>query len=231
MVISSRRRRRIFTKRVSKRTCHYWPGWNRDEGNYVQFFGKDAPSKENYIAKVRKQFGDQAPDSLKLYPASTDEQMKQSADRLNSADFIAFGTWKWIELQRKTGDAAVYRYEFDRELPVDPASPLANRAYHSTEIEYVFGTLDSKKLAFHPEDYKLSDLAGSNWTNFAQNGNPNGAGLPQWRQHNQQDQFQVMHLSATSQGKTDDQRDQYLALDKVAQPLLQSSRVGPEGKK
>jgi hypothetical protein len=39
-----------------------------------------------------------------------------------------------------------------------------------------------------------------------------------------------MHLSATSQGKTDDQRDQYLALDKVAQPLLQSSRVGPEGK-
>jgi carboxylesterase type B len=104
-------------------------GWNRDEGSYQQFFEKEAPTKENYVSKVSEQFGDQAPEILKLFPLNTDEQVKQSAGRLSTADFIAFGTWRWIEMQNKTGDAAEYRYQFDQALPVDPGSPEVNMAY------------------------------------------------------------------------------------------------------
>ena len=91
-------------------------------------------------------------------------------------------------MQAKSGDAAVYRYEFDQAPPLAPpaagalASTDSPRAYHSAEIEFVFGMLDSKKLPWRPADYELSEQMGSYWTNFAKTGNPNGAGLPQWPQ-------------------------------------------------
>jgi para-nitrobenzyl esterase len=87
-------------------------------------------------------------------------------------------------------------------------------AYHSAEIEFVFSALDSKKLQWRPEDYKLSEQIGSYWTNFAKTGNPNGEGLPQWPEY-KPNEFQVMHLSAASQAKPDEQREAYLAIEKA----------------
>ncbi len=195
-------------------------GWNRDEGNYKTFFGKTEPTKENYVALVHEKYGDQAEEILKLLPAENDEQMKHSADVLGSLQFIGFGTWKWLELQSKLAKVPIYRYEFDRELPVDPASELANRAYHSAEIEYVFGALESKKLNFAQEDFKLSELMGTYWTNFAKTGDPNGPGLPQWPQYKASSDFEVMHLAATSAVKPDSQRKLYETVDKAVQANL-----------
>jgi para-nitrobenzyl esterase len=39
-------------------------GWNHDEGSAKQFFGKEPPTKESYIAKINKEFGDKAPEVL-----------------------------------------------------------------------------------------------------------------------------------------------------------------------
>jgi para-nitrobenzyl esterase len=190
-------------------------GWNHDEGGWWEFFGQDAATKENYIAKVKSEFGVHADKILKLFPAKTDAQMKDSAARLSTAQFIAYGTWRWIEEQERV--ATVYRYEFDEDLPVDPTSPFAAAgpmAPHAGEIEYVFGTLDSKKLAWTEADRKVWELMQAYWTNFAKTGDPNGPGLPKWPPYN--DNFTVMHLAAESVTKPDEQREGYLGLKKAA---------------
>ncbi len=192
-------------------------GWNRDEGSYQQFFGTEQVNQENYAAKIRQKFGEAAPEALKLFPGGSDQEVKSSAAVLSTADFIAFGTWKWIEVQLQTGGAAVYRYEFDQVPPASEGhGDEAGLAYHSAEIEYVFGNLDWKRISWRAEDYKLSDEMGTYWTNFAKTGNPNGGDLAEWPKYGDKDGYPVMHLGASPRALPDKQREQFLFLDTTA---------------
>jgi para-nitrobenzyl esterase len=164
-------------------------GWNRDE-NASLAKGMTAEKWKQWAAE---NFGERAVEFLKLYPGETDEQAQRSAIDYGSDAFIAFGTWKWIEAQRKTGDAPVYRYHF--ELPAPPSKYHPGWfTFHSDDIEYVFGTLDTRPDAeWRPEDRKLSKEMMDYWTNFAKTGDPNGPGLPVWPKYG--DDKQVMHLN------------------------------------
>jgi para-nitrobenzyl esterase len=207
-------------------------GWNRDEGSAKQFFGEEAVSKENYAAEVRREFGDSAADALKLFPGDTLEQVTSSAGLLSTAKWIALGTWSWIEAHLRTGGAPVYRYQFDEAPPrasedfeADPNNPNwapaakvtpNSLAYHSAEIEFVFGTLKSKKgEPWRAEDFRVSELMGTYWTNFAKSGNPNGTGVANWPAYSGSDGFQVMHLKEKPAGAPDAHREQFAFLDKA----------------
>jgi para-nitrobenzyl esterase len=192
-------------------------GWNHDEGNYHEFFEKESPTKENYESDLRRRFGDAAPEALKLFPDATDQELKSSAGLLSTADFIAYSTWKWITLHTQTGESPVYRYEFDQQPPPsDFHDQLPEpEAYHSAEIEYVFGTLDWKKIPWTPADRKLSALMQTYWTNFAKAGTPNDRSTPRWLP-NKITAPQVMHLSANPQCTTPDpQQPQFQFLDQT----------------
>jgi para-nitrobenzyl esterase len=151
-------------------------GWNRDENPFMAA----GMTVEKWKTFAEENFGDRAEEFLKLYPGETDEQAVRSAIDYGSDAFIAFGTWKWIEAHRKTGDSPIYRYHF--ELPASPSEfHPGGVAFHSDDIEYVFGTLDTRPGAvWRPEDRKLSDEIMSYWTNFARTGDPNGPALPEW---------------------------------------------------
>jgi para-nitrobenzyl esterase len=196
-------------------------GWNADEGSYQGLLQKAKPTKANYIAKIRELYGTDADEVLKLFPGDNEEQVKESARDLAGARFIAYSTWKWLEMQVETGEAPVYRYHFEQAPPMPSGRP-SRGAYHSADIEFVFEMLDSKHLPWTADDRRLSDLISTYWTNFAKPGNPNGAGLPEWPTYDKNKNYEVMHLlvssekSAGPKAAPDAHRAQYQLLDRIA---------------
>ncbi len=190
-------------------------GWNADEGSYQAIFKKQPPTAANFTAIAQTMFKDHAAEFLKVYPASTDAEAKLSAGHLASDQFIGYSTWKWIEMQAATGKSPVYRYHFEQAPPA-PAGGPPNGAYHSAEIEFVFEALASKPLPWRPEDWKVSDLMSSYWTNFAKTGNPNGPGLPNWPAYNAGADRMVMHLNAQAEAAPDQTLPEYQFLDSLA---------------
>jgi len=178
-------------------------GWNRDEGAGEG----NGMTAEKWKAMAASLFNDRADEFLGLYPGDTDEQAVDSAIAYGGDAFIAFSTWKWLEAARKTGDSPVYRYHF--ELRATPSKyNLGTFAFHSDDIEYVFGTLDTRPgWNVRPEDRKLSDQMMSYWTNFAKTGDPNGPGLPAWPKYGKGDE--LIHLNATITSGPDTLRPRY----------------------
>lgn len=192
-------------------------GWNRDEGTSQVVNAPEKPTVESLRATAQKEFGPRADDFLKAYAASSDEEALRVAEDFSGDRFIAYSTWSWLEAQVKTGSAPVYRYRFDLGSPGDPNHPASAGAFHSDDIEYVFGNLDFRKgTAWRPEDYKLSELMQTYWTNFAKTGDPNSASTqPNWPAYNAATNWQVMHLSPTPEARPDRHRDRYLFLEEV----------------
>lgn len=190
-------------------------GWNADEARSTVIFAHPQPTTESFRLKAEAEFGPGAQEFLKLYPVSTDAEAVRSAGDLAGDRFIVYSTWRWLEAHVRTGDAPVYRYRLDLGSPGDRNHPAIVGAFHSDDIEYVFGTLDSRPEAkWRPEDRKLSDEIGKYWTNFARTGDPNEGDLPKWPTYNAKDGWQVMHLDAHSEARPDAKRDRYLFLQK-----------------
>jgi para-nitrobenzyl esterase len=189
-------------------------GWNADEGNFQSFFDKVEPTAQNFTERAQALFGDQAVAFVKLYPADTDDMAKRSAQDYSGDNFIAYSTWKWLEMHAATGKSPLFRYEFDDAPPAAEGDTTPSHgAYHSAEIEFVFQALASKKLPWRPEDEKVSDLMSSYWTNFAKTGDPNGPGLPQWPVYKSYGSYEVLHLTATPYCAPDAHRGRYEFLD------------------
>jgi para-nitrobenzyl esterase len=200
-------------------------GWNADESRAVVTLAKQKPTAESFIADVRKRFGGDADSILKAYPAATDAEAIESAAALASDQFIGYTTWRWIEAHRQSGGAPVYRYMFDRKIPIEPdrvvnGMPVTARdigARHAGEIEYVFGTLalSLPRVPWEAADRQLSDAMMTYWSNFARTGDPNGTGLPKWPRYDRDQR--VLHLDVTIGDAPDTTRARYEALDAFLQ--------------
>ena len=182
-------------------------GWVRDESGLP----RQPITVASYREQAQKTWGPNADAFLKAYPAATDaEAVRATADAMADT-FIAGSTWEWIEAQGKTGGAPVYRYHYEQPSPPSRYHHAAGEAYHSSEIEFVFGNLNARPGSpFTEADYRFSDLLQNYWINFAKTGDPNGPGLPTWPVYNQADGWQVMHLvEPTPAAAPDTTRDRY----------------------
>jgi para-nitrobenzyl esterase len=171
---------------------------------------------DSFTVQAHIEFGPNALKFLALYPATTDAEAIRSAADSATDHSMAFPTWAWLEAQTKTGNTPVYRYFFDLPSPGDRNHPASEGAFHSDDIEYVFGALDSRpEMQIRPEDRALSELMQQYWTNFARTGDPNGPNLPKWPTYNAADNFQVMHLDAHPTAAPDAHRPRYLFLNSI----------------
>jgi len=97
-------------------------GSNSEEQGARSVLAAAEPTPENFANAVQRLYGDRAGEVLKAYAPSTPEEVLDAATELASARFIAYGTWKWTELQMKTGGKPVYRYYYAHPRPAFTAA-------------------------------------------------------------------------------------------------------------
>ncbi len=173
-------------------------GWNSAEIPGMAFMQGQPYSSDAFISKVKETYPTDWEEVLGLHPHSNPEEVEQSATNLASDRFIAYSTWKWIDLHAKNSDQPVYRYLYSKLRPPlkdanltpglaggtvegGPKMPEPIGAPHACEIEYAMGNLHLVDVfEWTQEDYQVSKTFMNYFANFIKSGNPNGEDLPQW---------------------------------------------------
>jgi para-nitrobenzyl esterase len=155
-------------------------GSNRDES-----FGPQPSGVDQFAERAQRVYGSLADTFLKLYPAASDDQAKDSAFAAGR-DEMAWVMRTWARMESKTGKSKSYVYYFTHQPPAQPNAKggkfgpgSRGTAVHTSEIVYVFGNLRGPR-AWTDADRQLSDTMSNYWVNFAASGDPNGKGLPKW---------------------------------------------------
>jgi para-nitrobenzyl esterase len=160
-------------------------GSNKDEA-----FFAGARTTQQFQEQARARWAALANQFLALYPHSTDlEAQTSSAQTSNDGTFWVSRLYADYQVQR---GRKAYLYFFTQNPPA-PAGQPAFPAAHAAEVPYVFNNLgelplfpdrsDPKLAGGSAPDQRVADQMSSYWANFARTGNPNGAGLPVWQEH------------------------------------------------
>lgn len=89
------------------------------------------------------------------------------------------GIDRFCALREKAGKPA-FAYQFARPLPDnEPSNHDMKGAFHSSELWFVFNSLEHCDRPWTPADHELSERMLSSWTEFARTGNP-GNGWAAW---------------------------------------------------
>jgi para-nitrobenzyl esterase len=140
-------------------------------------FGPPVRTSAEFVANVRKRFGNDADALLKLYPHDTDSSASVSSKILDR-DCYMTALSIWADRHTSAEAPPIYSYVFSHSPPVQ--SPPSFGAFHTAEVPYVFGVLSRDRRPYDSSDLQLSELIQSYWLNFMKSGNPNSAALPKW---------------------------------------------------
>jgi carboxylesterase type B len=146
-----------------------------DEGSAAPDYGMvPAATFEKHIGQ---RFGDLAASFLKLYPFSGDEQAG-AAEKTSAREQGRVSLYLWAVDRAKTAKTKAFTYYWTHAEP----GPDEKRygAFHTSEVPYVFNTLDKSSRPWTAEDHKIAETLGAYWANFAANGDPIRDRLPSW---------------------------------------------------
>jgi para-nitrobenzyl esterase len=159
-------------------------GSNADEATAL-FAGGAPATAADYRASLERQYGADAEAVAALYAGTTDAEAVTSYLDLMGDRVFAWEMRTWARLAAAAGQPA-YLYYFTRV----PPGPDADRygAYHAAEIVYAFDNVarapespnPKRRWTPEPRDTELAGIMAGYWTSFAQDGDPNGEGLPAW---------------------------------------------------
>lgn len=164
---------------ISAGRCNDTPvliGLNADEGSMHSDYGvADAAAFEHLFSQS---FGEMARRFAALYPAGTDaERLAQS--RAVSRDNGLASVYVWARARQAHSHEPLYAYLNTYTEPgPDSARYLV---FHSSEIPYIFGTLDTApERRFVARDFAHSEQISGYWLSFITHGDPNGDHRPRW---------------------------------------------------
>jgi para-nitrobenzyl esterase len=214
-------------------------GWNSEEMNSRMVLLREEATKDAFVKAVERLYKDDAPAVLKAWTPASDVEVPEMATDLASARFIAYSTWKWIDLCATTGHKPVYRYYYSRPRPkmrpemgnatpglaggvirgtaTGAPPPPAKGAVHSAEIEYAMGNLATNKVYdWTPEDYQVSRVMQEYFANFVKTGSPNGKGLAEWPAVKAGEAAGYLHIDVETKAEAEKHRERYVVLDSLA---------------
>jgi para-nitrobenzyl esterase len=159
-------------------------GFNAGEVRSLRFFLPPLPKTEaEYVAMVRKIYGDLADKFLELYPSANIEESALAAGR------DAFYGWSAVRLARAQTriGAPAYLYFFNHQYPAEVPQHL--EAFHGSELPYEFGDIGSndklpKNWPKPPDDAQekaLSEAIMNYFTGFVRTGHPTAHDEPAWK--------------------------------------------------
>ena len=168
-------------------------GANMGEGQYLQ-----TPTADEFYAAYKEKLGD-------LYDKYDFENLLKVTDNTamitsRQLGTLGFGSWSGANImmnrlygklmtERTDGKAKNYTYLFSQVTPEriteigTDRSAAEQWAWHSSEQFYVFNSMRDGVPAsrdWRDWDYELAEKMNQYWVNFITNGDPNGEGLAQW---------------------------------------------------
>jgi para-nitrobenzyl esterase len=154
-------------------------GMTANETSSQSFFQADTLTPASYRSTIEATYVPLADEVLRLYPAgTTDAEARASRDNLARDRGLAAMAF-WAEDRLKTSRQPIYAYLWTH---IEPGPEAARyRAFHSSEIPYVFGTLDAADRPFTEVDHAISKRMMAAWVNWVSHGNPNGLGKTEWQ--------------------------------------------------
>ncbi len=161
-------------------------GWNRDEGTLFIMLaeqGGDTVDDATYpdaIAELAASYGLAPEDVLAQYPRDAYPDAGAAlAAAIGHASLACPSRRAARLLAENGGDVRVYHFEYPDAAFQLPATRELG-AFHSAEIQYVFGHPSSLgRPRFAGDDAALNEAMAGYWTRFAA-GDPNGGGAPEW---------------------------------------------------
>lgn len=148
-------------------------GWVTGDGS---FLGESKTTLEEYQKEAQTKYGDKAAEYLRIFPATTNDEVKAMKQKQTLLGFAAMPS----HLLATYTDKPSYLYQFSHVPPDKPNFPNFG-AFHTSEVPYALHTLHTWNRPWKAEDKDLEHIMSSYWVNFAKTGNPNGKGLPEWK--------------------------------------------------
>jgi para-nitrobenzyl esterase len=148
-------------------------GLNQDEGSADP--GYRPRTADAYVTGVRQRYGGMADRFLAVYPPT---DFATSGPALGRDRGIA-SLLLWAQQRRQTSHYPIYGYLFTHVEPGPDSARFG--AFHSSEIPYVFGTLDqAPERGFTALDQRVSERLQAYWVSYIKTGDPNGARRHHW---------------------------------------------------
>ena len=184
-------------------------GFNGREADVFRLFQTVKP--EDYPAAVERLLGGEAERFLAMYPAQDSRTATQNTNMLLSVCWFAYSHCDWTRYMTAQGRPA-YEYYFSKQN-----GGIGD--WHSGEMIYAYGNLDSCPRNYGEDDRALSELMQQYWVNFAKTGDPNGEGLPVWPTAAEAPGM-VLHFDSEAALTEDPYLDIYRLVDAYQQSLL-----------